>query len=294
MGYWSNYYLDCNSFNIYSAILDWILSTPFIGSLERGNIIFIALFFMVFFAFYYDSDKWYLRHLSLLFLAASVAIKIYPAAMGMLLLREERYKDILLLGAYVLCLVIFPFFLYNGISDMNLFFNNSLALSQKIQTFGYGYSENITTTIKMLYYAITRHESVLLNTLVQYIAYLALLLGVVAAYFTNKKWKAVAITCLLMVLIPSISWTYTLLFMIPSLIMFLNDNEEKSFRDLIYLILFCLMFILNIPTETPIFFPKGYPVLLDNFCARLACPVMFIMLLVDGFKDLIHSKKSIN
>ena len=271
-----------------------IFSTPFIGSLERGNIIFIALFFMVFFAFYYDSDKWYLRQLSLLFLAASIAIKIYPAAMGMLLLREKRYKDILLLGVYVLCLTIFPFFLYNGLSDIKLFLNNSLAFSQKSQTLGYGYSENITTTIKMIYYAITKHESILLNTLAQYISYLALLLGIVAAYFIKKKWKTVAITCLLMVLIPSISWTYTLLFMIPSLIMFLNDNEEKSFKDLIYLILFCFLFILNIPAKAPIFMPPRYPVLIDNFCARLACLIMFIMLLVDGIKDLMHNKKSIN
>ncbi len=136
----------------------------------------------------------------------------------------------------------------------------------------------------MIVYSITSHEFIFLNTLFSYVPYLCLLIGAVISYFMDKKWKTVAISCLLMVLVPGISGAYTLLFMIPPLILFLNDKDNKSFKDLIYLILFCLIFMLNIPTKAPIFMPLGFPVLMDNFCARLACVVMFTMLCWDGVK----------
>ena len=261
-------------------------SAPFIFSVQRGNIIFIALFFMMFFVFYYDSKKRYLRELSLLFLACAAVIKIYPAAVGILLLRDKRYKDIFVVCVYVFCLGFLPFFYYNGIGDIKLFFDKVLSVSQKYDEVGYGYIVNIYVTLKMIVYAITNREFVFLNTIFHYIPYLSLLIGFLGAYFVNKKWKAVSIACLLMILVPSISFTYVLLFMIPPLILFLNDVEEKNFKDLIYLFLFCLIFMLNIPALAPIFQPRAVNIILmDNFCARLACLVMFCMLCYDGIAD---------
>ena len=46
------------------------------------------------------------------------------------------------------------------------------------------------------------------------------------------------------------------------------------------------MFMLNVPAFAPIYQPDAvYPVLMDNFCARLSCLMMFGMLCYDGIKD---------
>lgn len=276
--------------SIFSILI--IFSSPLIYSVERGNIIFIALFCMMFFIFYYDSKKLYLKNLSILFLAIAIAIKIYPAAVGILLLKDKRFKDICVLGIYVFCLLFLPFFHYNGVADIKLFINNTSRLSKYCLELGFGYSLNISNTLRMLVYMLTEKEFISLNIIFHYISYLVLLVGIFTSYFTVRKWKTIAIVCLLMILVPSISWTYVLLLMIAPLILFLNDKDNKNFKDLIYLILFCLMFMLNIPTEVPIFMPDGYPVLMDNFCARLSCLVMFAMLCYDGIKDYIRFKKN--
>ena len=262
-----------------------LFSAPFLFSIERGNIIFIALVFTTFFIFYYDSPKRYLRELALIFLACAVAIKIYPAALGILLLRDKRYKDILRLGLYVLCLVLLPFFCYNGLGDIKFFVKSIKEVSRTYVTFGYGYTLNVYVTLKVIVYAITGQEFAFLNSIFHYASYLVLLCGIGVSYFIRKRWKTIAVAVLIMILVPSISWTYSLLFMVAPLVLFFNDKDEKTFKDLIYLILFCLMFMLNIPMDAPIFLPRGYAVLMDNFCARFACLIMFIMLCCDGIKD---------
>ena len=266
-----------------------LFSAPFLFSVERGNIMFVSLFFTTFFIFYYDSPKRYLRELSLVFLACAAAMKIYPAAIGILLLKDKRYKDILRLGIYTVCLFVLPFFFYNGIADMKRFLHNISGNSGWYSKLSYGYSANIYTTLKMIVCAVTQQEYLTLNIIFRGISYLALFVGGTAAYFISKKWKTVAVACLLMVLVPPISAAYILLFLIPPLVLFLNDKEERGFKDLIYLILFAIIFMLNIPAEVPMYMPRltyvGLPVLADNFCERFACLIMFIMLCRDGIKD---------
>ena len=52
--------------------------------------------------------------------------------------------------------------------------------------------------------------------------------------------------------------------------------------------------MVNIPAKAPIIFPMGFPILIDNFYARLACLVMFLMLCHDEIKDFLKTRMAKN
>ena len=258
-------------------------SSPFLHWIERGNYIIIAIIGSLFFVMYYDNPKAWLRQFALIMLALAINTKIYPVVLGLLLFKDKQYKDILYLCLYSLLFLFVPLFWLGGINGFLLFLRNLPTNSGTAYSLGYGYSLSLFLTLKMIVYAFTNQEFAVLNTVFSFISFAMLPIGAVAAYFIKSKWKTLALLCLLMILIPSISYTYILIFLAIPLAYFLNEEQEHTFRDLIYLILFCLIFMLNIPALVSIFTPGGYPVLFDNFCAKLSCLVMFIMLVRDSY-----------
>lgn len=265
-------------------------SAPFLFWFERGNYIILAVIFSLLFIMFYDSNKKYLRYLALFALALAINIKIYPAVLGLLLLKEKKFKEIFLLGIYTALLFFVPLIFLGGIKGILLCVNNLQYITEQYLHRGYGYLLSFSSTTKMLVYAVFRTEYPILNKIFFIISGVCLIVGSISAYRIESKWKTLAILCLLMILIPQISFTYALLFMMIPLMYFLNDRIEKNFKDLIYLILFCLIFILSIPMEMPIFMPLGFAVLIDNFLSRLACVVMFIMLCYDGLRSVNYGK----
>ena len=231
-------------------------SAPFLFWFERGNYIILAVIFSLLFIMFYDSNKKYLRYLALFALALAINIKIYPAVLGLLLLKEKKFKEIFLLGIYTALLFFVPLIWLGGIDSILLFLRNLKLNSQRAVNCGYGYLLSLSSTLKMLVYAVFRQEYPILNKMFFVLSVFILSVGAFSAYFIKSKWKTLAILCLLMILIPQISYTYVLLFMIIPLLYFLNE-EEYNFKDLIYLFLFSLIFMLNIPAYTPIFFPRG-------------------------------------
>lgn len=274
--------------NIKTKLLFCILilfSAPFLGWVERANYVIFAVIGSLFFVMYFDSSKKYLKHLALFALAVAINIKIYPAALGLLLLKEKQFKDIVYLGIYtVLLFVIFMMFV-GGVDSIFLLAKNLKINTQFVIKRGYGYAFNLTSTLKMLTCILSGQEFPILNKIFSLLSILILPVGAVAAYFIKSKWKTLAILCLLMILVPQISYNYVLLFMLIPLIYFLNEKEYYNFKDLMYLSLFCIIFMLNIPMEAPLVMPPAiFPILTDNFCERLACLVMFIMLCHEGLK----------
>ena len=63
-----------------------IISGPFIFTLERGNIILVALLFLLLYVLLYNSDNRKYRYLAYIALAISASIKIYPALFGLMII----------------------------------------------------------------------------------------------------------------------------------------------------------------------------------------------------------------
>lgn len=72
-----------------------------------------------------------------------------------------------------------------------------------------------------------------------------LLIGVFSFFFSNEKWKKLAVPAFLCFYIPPTSWMYVLMFMVIPFVEFIN-SEQKSIFDYFYSIVFAAIFALLI------------------------------------------------
>jgi hypothetical protein len=80
-----------------------------------------------------------------------------------------------------------------------------------------------------------------LETAMKYVTYVVCLFLLVAAYFYRKKWARIAAVCLVLIILPSHSGYYCVMYFIPAIVAFLNE-EEHSLSEL--LILFASLLIM--------------------------------------------------
>lgn len=81
--------------------------------IERGNIILLCWSLMAFFLYYRNSEKPLLRELAYLALAIAAGFKLYPAFLGILLLKERKVFPAIRTILYGIAAVIFPFYFFN-------------------------------------------------------------------------------------------------------------------------------------------------------------------------------------
>jgi hypothetical protein len=270
-----------------------LFSAPFLFQFERANIIFVSLLSLIIFVFFKDSKNRLVREFALISLAISGAIKFYPALFGLLLIKDRRYKDFFKVFIYGSALFILPFFVVGGISQLpilvkNVFFTSDLAIN-----WGVGYAVNMLNITRIFFgfFGDFGNNPIVVGRIFS-LAILAL--GLVSAFFLRSKWKTVALLCLLMIMVPTISYEYVLIFMVIPLIMFL-DSEEKEPRDYLYLACFILFFIpftlgkidiINNGFRNPAL-PLTYGILIQN----IALSIMAIYLIREGL--IVGKLKSI-
>lgn len=266
-----------------------LFSAPFLHEFERANIIFVALLFLMFFVFFKDSKRRGVRELSIISLALSVGIKLYPAVFILILLKEKRTKEAWKAGIYSLAFCILPFFALGGISQLLVFLRNLAFTTNDSTSWGLGYAVNIQNIIRILFAYVGQFGTIPI-IIGNFFSFVILIFGLIASYFSRSMWKTVAILTLLMILIPAISYEYTLIFMIIPLLMFL-DNEKKERFDYLYIICFLLLFapftfekihMINHHFRWGSKLPLTYGVLIQN----IAIAVMSIFLIAQGLAAL--------
>ena len=140
-----------------SALL-WF-SLPMLYLLERGNIIILALFALVVYAFTYNSDSKIKRELGLIALAFAFAIKLYPVVFGWFLIADKRFKEALRCVAYGLIMLIVPSFFFGGFSCFYQIYLNIFSFSSgSDSTLGVilnyiGTPSTVQTVVTILVYA---------------------------------------------------------------------------------------------------------------------------------------------
>lgn len=219
-----------------------LFSAPFLFQFERANFIFIALLFLMIFVFFRNSKNRFVREIALISLAISGAIKFYPVLFGLLLIKERRYKDFFKVLIYSLALFILPFFAVGGISHIMLLYKNIFSTSNYVMNKGLGYAVNIQNTIRIIFaiFGDFSNNSIFIGKI---FSFLILILGIISTFLLRSNWKTIAILSLLMIMTPSISYEYTLIFMLIPLVMFLDHKEKEQPIDYLYLACFILIFI---------------------------------------------------
>lgn len=220
---------------------------PAVFCLERGNSVWLCVAFTMIFVNWYDSPKKMERGVAILSLAIAAAIKIYPAAFGLLLIRHKKWKEALeaIIAGVLVMFVPFVFFTKENRS-VTLWISNIINCNKEFQNIGLGLKLNLSNTMQFF----EELWGVGLSGFTTVLTIAILVFDCVMVAFNRKldEWKAIALLSLLMILIPGFSWTYTMLFIIIPVVIFLGkDNNYK--KDYIYLVLFILCLALFPPCE---------------------------------------------
>jgi hypothetical protein len=220
-----------------------LLSVPVLYAFERANIIIYAFIFtMLFFALKDSENKW-LRELALISLAISFSLKIYPAIFGFILLKEKRFRDIIRLIIYALIIFFAPFVFFGGFNAIKSFINNLISTSN---TFS-GLRLNKLNFMGLFNYTLQflNLKGNLYSVIIKIIYIVIIILSLLSSWITKINWKRVMLLTLLLIGIPSFSFTYVGIFMIIPIIYFLDFEGKRNKLDYIYLLLIILIMFAN-------------------------------------------------
>lgn len=270
--------------SLFAAIT--VFSAPFLFQFERANLILPVLILMLLFLAGKDSSRVWVRQGALWCLAAAAACKFYPAALGVLLLREKRWRDILLLGLYVFVLLAAPAFLFGGPEEVyrRLWKQMVMHVNWVRRFSGFGYMVGISNTLTLCaFWAGLKTVPVWAG---QAAGYAALAAGAPAAWFARKTWRAVALACCLMALVPEMSYFYSLILLFPALFMLLDAPGERSALDWACLALFMIIWAPVWFFALPETWYRGYlPLYGETLVCRFAALLLFVLLTAAGWTD---------
>lgn len=288
--------LECHRRLLYAAL---VLSGPMLFLLDRGNYLLYALLLMAVFLLYRNDETGWKRELSYLALAAATGIKLYPAALALLLLRERKFLPFLRTALYSVALVVLPFFCFQGgWRNIVWFWENMVTFSGRPDVFyiggmfytnAYSYSLSASMLVRVGYCFLADGSFLHLPAYVQPVGYaltglttLACLIGV---FRVRELWKALACAAVLTVVIPDPSYFYGSAVMILPFVAFCADRR-KTRGDIFWFVLFCIQLLpLPLGYLLPTYshgLQHGYT--LANFLQTATYPVLAVGLLIDGFR----------
>lgn len=212
-------------------IFSTLLSAPFIYQFERANIVFVALLFLMIFMIYKDHKSGLMREVSLLALAVSSVIKIYPIIFSILLLKKRRYGDFIRTITYTIILFILPFYYYGGLHNIFVMISNIQHLTQLSTNFSPNLI-NFTNTIEFLYVKI--NMVIISQEILSRISYFMFFASLVSAYYIKEEWKTTLLLTTLIAAIPGFTNMYGLIYMVIPLVLMFNEQGSSRRMDIIY------------------------------------------------------------
>lgn len=264
-----------------------LFSSVVLFSFERGNIIILCGALICYFLAYKNSPISRLRIFSLLCLCVVSIIKVYPAILGLYLLRDKRYKDIAICVCITIILAFVPFlFFTGGFDNIGQMFENYAVFSQTYSFYSvfprYGLSHIIAWGL--IGFHVDRGVSDIILLLPQFLLYLSCLLSFVLFFYVKMAWKRLAFVVLPIIMLPTNSGFYCGLYFIPVIVLFLYNNEGRKL-DFLYMLLICLF--LN-PFQLLVV--KGINV--SQQLSNIALLAIWLLLMIEASSILMKQKES--
>ncbi len=259
-----------------------VLCSPMMFLVDRGNILIIVLVLSAIFVAGYRSKNPIVRHISYICLAIAAAIKIYPAILGLLLVREKKWKEVVICVIYGVAFCFLPFLFIGGFDELQLYVRNIGS------TFGKHAVAVDNTLLNYTNVWADWGENILNNadigrTIAKYTLYPFTLLLAGCALISKTWWKAVLAACMIMVLFPGFSIYYCGAFFALAMICFVSEEHTRKI-DYAYAVFFMLLLI-------PLQFLCGAIGFTQSeiygFAGTLGV-IFAIMLIVDCVITLIH------
>jgi len=283
------------------------LTYPVLIALDRGNMECLLVLLVLYFAYFFSKERYYL---AAFFLSLAIAMKAFPVILALLFLARRQYRAFVITGVSTVLVTLFSLAVFKcnpveyitmALHGGNIAHDNTLSLFG-----GTNYVFQRGTSLFGVYKMALLTFHVIKNMdmgqwLALYYGVAVTLLGLTAVYviwIEKKLWKQMALLVFAMLLLPHLSADYRLLYLFVPLLMFIN-TERSPRRDLTYAILFGLLLIPKdyyfIPdTETDAltddnlhWAPAGISMLLNP----LLLLTFATLIVAEGFKDRAERKR---
>lgn len=203
----------------------------FIHVLERGNSAWPVCILLMQAMGLRQSENPRDQETALLLIAAAAALKIYPAVFGLLYLAEKKWKQAARLLLYGILFFFVPFAFFGGVHGMIQFFRNQMTVQVSVRGLC-----NV--------YSLARMIGQGSGKVMIWYAVLAALFGLAFLFClwqADGEWKKALILCLIMVLIPKWSGSYTVFYFAIPFVLYLNA-EKKELLPVLTTLLFTGIF----------------------------------------------------
>lgn len=112
-----------------------LFSFGVLNAVDRGNIILLAAGLSLFFVMYHRSKRAWVRELALVALAVAAGLKIYPAFLGVMLLRNRDFKAAIRTVFYGIAALVLPVFAFQeGVYGLQLWLKILFSFGSKSKT----------------------------------------------------------------------------------------------------------------------------------------------------------------
>ena len=268
----------------FSFPLLMFFSYPMLYCIQRGNILLLAMVLTMFFVFYRNDERKWVRELSYIALAVAAGIKLYPAVFGLLLLTDRKFKEALRLVLYGAFFIFVPFFFYDGFESMRDLFENLKKFSEQSAAqvnYNFVTSDTIARILsEKIGFDFMPTKSFLFS---------AHMLAALLMYFIlREEWQRVLCLSYLFMNLGSGGRIYILIFLLIPFTLFLQKGSFRR-RDIAYFVFFSLL-LLYLPCvyypvfNTPEKIKEAGNKLWDkpnNLIAAITLHIMMLYLFID-------------
>lgn len=179
------------------------------------------------------------REAGLLLLAVCVAMKIYPAVFGLVLLKKKKYGELFRLVLYSLVLLLTPFAFFGGLEGFQAWIGNLTGPLQSMNF--YGKPQFLKGVFYTLICTLTGREEMGWSSA---LTYLVCLLWAWLAWRSKSRWRTQFFLTCIMVFFPSSAYRYTLAYFAIPLVTLLKEEPDTSLQNRWSKVIFALFGLL--------------------------------------------------
>ncbi len=229
-----------------------VFSAPFVFAIMRGNTIYFALIFVLLFLWLYENPKPILREIGYICLVLAGLIKIYPLFFGVFLLRKKKFFASCRVAVYFFVLFFLSFFMFKqGLGNFSTFVQQLGDFATNNQRLLGETNMSITSCLCKLLSLISPAfaSSALAPHINMSIVTLIFVISAVAAIVTKSDFSRYIICASIVVLVPTVSYLYVLIFEILPFAQFVREYDTLSlsrrrFFKATFFFLFTTVFLL--------------------------------------------------
>lgn len=269
---------------------------PYIYLYGRGNYVVLVVPCISWFILWYKSEKRWQRELALVLLAVAAGIKIYPALLAIILIKERRFADFFKTVIYTIAAFILPFLVFSGgFSNIGVFLKNLTSFQSSTQVSSRNFSMPT-----FLYYFVQFANGLKLSTVPDWVisvggtlSSIILVCGLLFSLFSKQLWKSLAIVTIAVIVYPAPSFAYSATMLLPIILLFLMTEEKTKF-DYVYLTLFLFLLM---PLQfgylvSPQIFVEGHGLPMNNCLQHFALIIIYCLLSCESITNIIRLCKN--